>query len=100
MSSSISDAALMVFPGSAQDNTRETSQCPARRLSCVRRVAGRARSLKEPIMSNAIKSVLLLGTLTALLVVIGQILGGNTGMIIALGFAVVMNFGSYWFSDQ
>jgi heat shock protein HtpX len=51
-------------------------------------------------MSNSIKSVLLLGTLTALLVVIGQVLGGNSGMIIALGLAIVMNFGSYWFSDK
>jgi heat shock protein HtpX len=38
--------------------------------------------------------------MTALLLVIGQVLGGNSGMIIALGFAVIMNFGSYWFSDQ
>jgi len=51
-------------------------------------------------MSNSIKSVLLLGTMTALLVFIGQIIGGNTGMILAFGLAVVMNIGSYWFSDQ
>src|SRR3954447_1266193 len=51
-------------------------------------------------MSNSIKSVLLLGTMTALLVFIGQVIGGNTGMIVAFGLAVVMNFGSYWFSDQ
>jgi heat shock protein HtpX len=51
-------------------------------------------------MSNSIKSVLLLGTMTALLLVIGQVLGGNSGMLIAFGFAVIMNFGSYWFSDQ
>lgn len=51
-------------------------------------------------MSNSIKSVLLLGAMTALLVVVGQVLGGNSGMIIALGLAVVMNFGSYWFSDK
>src|SRR5215207_5825123 len=51
-------------------------------------------------MSNSIKSVLLLGTMTGLLVLMGQIIGGNTGMIFAFGLAVVMNFGSYWFSDQ
>ncbi|MGE3269050.1 MAG: zinc metalloprotease HtpX [Chloroflexota bacterium] len=51
-------------------------------------------------MSNTFKSVILLGTLTGLLVVMGQVLGGNTGMIIAFGMAVVMNFASYWFSDQ
>ena len=51
-------------------------------------------------MSNSIKSVLLLGSLTGLLVLMGQIIGGNTGMIFAFGLAVVMNAGSYWFSDQ
>jgi heat shock protein HtpX len=51
-------------------------------------------------MSNSIKSVLLLGALTGLLVVMGRVIGGNAGMIFAFGLAVVMNFGSYWFSDQ
>jgi heat shock protein HtpX len=55
---------------------------------------------REHTVSNAIKSVVLLGSLTALLLVIGQILGGNAGMLVAFGMAVVMNFGSYWFSDQ
>jgi len=51
-------------------------------------------------MSNSIKSVLLLGTLTGLLVVMGQVIGGNAGMVIAFGLAIMMNAGSYWFSDQ
>jgi heat shock protein HtpX len=51
-------------------------------------------------MSNQVKSVLLLATLTGLLVVMGQIIGGNVGMVFAFGLAIVMNFGSYWFSDQ
>jgi heat shock protein HtpX len=51
-------------------------------------------------MSNSIKSVLLLAALTGLLVVMGRVIGGNAGMIFAFGLAVVMNFGSYWFSDQ
>jgi len=51
-------------------------------------------------MSNSIKSVLLLGALTGLLVVMGRVIGGNAGMIVAFGLAVVMNFGSYWFSDK
>jgi heat shock protein HtpX len=51
-------------------------------------------------MSNTIKSVLLLGTLTGLLVLMGRVLGGNTGMVFAFGLAVVMNFSAYWFSDQ
>ncbi len=49
---------------------------------------------------NAIKTTLLLTALTLILVVGGQALGGQTGMIIALGIAVVTNFGAYWFSDK
>lgn len=51
-------------------------------------------------MSNSFKSVILLAALTGLLVVMGQVIGGNAGMIVAFGLAVVMNFASYWFSDQ
>jgi len=49
---------------------------------------------------NAIKTTLLLTALTLILVLAGQALGGRTGMTIALVFAVVMNFGAYWFSDK
>ena len=51
-------------------------------------------------MSNTIKSVLLLGLLTGILVVMGEVLGGTSGMIVAFVIAVAMNFGSYWFSDS
>ena len=51
-------------------------------------------------MSNVFKTTFLLGTLTGLLLLFGQVFGGRTGMIIAFGFAIVMNFGSYWFSDK
>jgi heat shock protein HtpX len=51
-------------------------------------------------MSNTFKSVLLLAALTGILVVMGRVLGGTGGMIIAFGIAVVMNFTSYWFSDS
>jgi heat shock protein HtpX len=51
-------------------------------------------------MSNSIKTVLLLGVLSALLLAIGEVLGGSNGLLIAFVFAVVMNFGSYWFSDK
>ena len=51
-------------------------------------------------MGNNVKSLLLLATLTGILVVMGRILGGNAGMILAFGLAVVMNFASYWFSDS
>ena len=51
-------------------------------------------------MSNTVKSLLLLATLTGLLVVMGRIIGGEAGMILAFGLAVVMNFSAYWFSDR
>ncbi len=49
---------------------------------------------------NRIKTVFLLGMLTGLLLVVGQLLGGSTGLIIALALSILMNFGSYFFSDK
>ena len=49
---------------------------------------------------NSIKTVLLLGILTGLLMLIGGLIGGRGGVVIAFFFAVVMNFGAYWFSDR
>jgi heat shock protein HtpX len=51
-------------------------------------------------MSNTLKTTLLLGLLTGLLLWVGQALGGTQGLVIGLVFAAVMNLGSYWFSDQ
>ncbi len=51
-------------------------------------------------MTNIFKTFILMAALTALFMVVGQILGGRNGMILALGFAVVMNFFSFWFSDK
>src|SRR5215470_6062439 len=51
-------------------------------------------------MSNRVKTALLLGALSALLLLIGQALGGAQGMVIGFLFAVVTNFASYWFSDK
>src|SRR3977135_2712007 len=51
-------------------------------------------------MSNTFKTALLLGALSALLLFIGEALGGAQGLVIAFGFAVVTNFVSYWFSDK
>jgi heat shock protein HtpX len=51
-------------------------------------------------MSNTVKTALLLGALSALLLLIGEALGGAQGMVIGFLFAVVTNFGSYWFSDK
>lgn len=49
---------------------------------------------------NTIKTVFLLTALTVLFLLVGQALGGRGGMIFAFGLAMVMNFGSYWFSDK
>jgi heat shock protein HtpX len=51
-------------------------------------------------MSNNIKTVFLLGALTALIVFMGNLIGGRSGMIIAFIIALGMNFFSYWFSDK
>jgi heat shock protein HtpX len=49
---------------------------------------------------NALKTALLLGLLSALFLVGGEALGGRQGLYIGLGIALVMNFGSYFFSDK
>ncbi len=51
-------------------------------------------------MSYIFKTAILLGILTALLVVIGGAIGGQSGMLMAFFLALVMNFVSYWFSDK
>lgn len=51
-------------------------------------------------MSNTIKTTLLLGLLTGLILAIGSYLGGSQGIVIAFLFAGVMNFSAYWFSDK
>jgi heat shock protein HtpX len=49
---------------------------------------------------NSVKTTLLLGILTCLLVVFGNMVGGHGGALTALIFAGLMNFISYWFSDK
>ena len=51
-------------------------------------------------MPNGLKTALLLGLLSGLVLAIGQYFGGANGLVLGLVFAVVMNFGSYWFSDK
>jgi heat shock protein HtpX len=51
-------------------------------------------------MSNVLKTTLLLGVMSGLFLVVGQLLGGGQGMVAGFMFAVVMNFASYWFSDK
>ncbi|HYA35122.1 MAG TPA: zinc metalloprotease HtpX [Candidatus Binataceae bacterium] len=51
-------------------------------------------------MTSFLKTTILLGVLTAILIGIGTMAGGTRGAEIAFVFAAVMNFGSYWFSDR
>jgi heat shock protein HtpX len=51
-------------------------------------------------MGSTLKTTILLATLSGLLLVIGDLLGGQGGLMMALVIAVIMNFGSYWFSDK
>ncbi len=49
---------------------------------------------------NHVKSAMLLALLTALLLFLGQAIAGESGLMMAIVMALVMNFGSYWFSDK
>jgi heat shock protein HtpX len=51
-------------------------------------------------MPNALKTAMLLGAMSALLLFLGESLGGAQGLVIGLLFAIVTNFASYWFSDK
>jgi heat shock protein HtpX len=51
-------------------------------------------------MHNIARTALLLAVMSALLLLIGELLGGANGLVIAFFFAVAMNFASYWFSDK
>ena len=51
-------------------------------------------------MFNWVKTAMLMAAITALFVVIGGMIGGSKGMMLALIVALGMNFFSYWFSDK
>jgi len=51
-------------------------------------------------VTNQVKTVLLLGVLTGLLLAVGGLIGGKGGLIVALAFSTLLNFGAYWFSDK
>ena len=52
------------------------------------------------MFANQIKTVILLGLMSALLIWVGQLVGGPQGLAIGLVFAIGINFFSYWFSDK
>jgi heat shock protein HtpX len=49
---------------------------------------------------NVVKVFVLMAALSALFLVMGNAIGGTTGLVIALVFVLAMNFGTYWFSDS
>lgn len=51
-------------------------------------------------MPNALKTAMLLGLMSGLMLFVGQALGGEQGLVMGFLFAVVTNFASYWFSDK
>ncbi len=52
------------------------------------------------MIGTTIRTTLLLAALTILILWIGKMIGGQGGMFVAFILAVVMNAGSYWFSDK
>ena len=59
-----------------------------------------ARIIYSADMGNTFKTALLLTALTLFLLFMGQVFGGQRGLVLAFGLAVVMNFASYFFSDK
>ena len=51
-------------------------------------------------MPNTVKTALLLGAMSALFMLLGDVLGGAQGLLLGFVFAAVTNFASYWFSDK
>jgi heat shock protein HtpX len=52
------------------------------------------------VTTNSLKTYVLLGLLTGLILLIGHLIGGQGGLVIALVLALAMNGISYWFSDK
>ena len=51
-------------------------------------------------MGSLLKTTLLLGALTGIIMLIGGVMGGAHGIVIAFVIAAAMNLFSYWFSDK
>ncbi|WP_142810421.1 zinc metalloprotease HtpX [Tepidiphilus olei] len=49
---------------------------------------------------NWLKTTLLMAAIMALFGAVGMVIGGRTGMLVALGFGALTNFWAYWFSDK
>lgn len=51
-------------------------------------------------MTSQLKTMLLLALLSGIIIVLGGMLGGRTGVMVAFALAIIMNVGSYWYSDK
>jgi heat shock protein HtpX len=51
-------------------------------------------------MTSNLKTVMLLALLSGIIIFLGGAMGGKTGLVFAFGLALIMNFGSYWYSDK
>lgn len=49
---------------------------------------------------NGFKTVILMTVMMVLFILVGNLIGGQSGMMVAFLISLVMNFGSYWFSDK
>jgi heat shock protein HtpX len=56
--------------------------------------------LDNATMFNLMKTAILMAAITALFMLLGQMWGGRSGMMLALAIALGLNFFSYWFSDR
>lgn len=52
------------------------------------------------MLNNQLKTILFLGILTGILLAVGQLIGGYSGLAIAFVFAILMNLGSYFYSHK
>lgn len=49
---------------------------------------------------NAMKTTILMTLMMVLFIIVGSLIGGESGMMIAFVISLALNFGSYWFSDK
>lgn len=50
--------------------------------------------------SNQLKTLILISVLTGILLLLGYLFAGMSGLVVALIFSFIMNFSTYWFSDK
>src|SRR3954447_11767714 len=90
----------MVSAQSATAPMRSTNTSTPKACRIARRSWRASSHESNKTMNNTVKTALLLGTMSALVLFIGEALGGAGGMAIGFLIAVATNFASYWFSDK